>query len=102
MKAAVFWMSAALVSSPAAAFAQQGLVAPREGNIWGGVAHEPSAPSVNNAERNAGVALPQGQAQKENQEVERLEQQLTGHSSNGQSSSGQGASGTAPGGQAPP
>ncbi|HKM62741.1 MAG TPA: hypothetical protein VJY39_09650 [Acidisphaera sp.] len=67
----------ALLALPSVASAQ-GVVSAREGNIWNGTAHEPSALSVHSAERAAGVAEPPAQAQQQTRTVEQLDCQLTG------------------------
>ena len=77
MRIAAVLLGVTLFAGPVVAIAQSD-IATREGNIWNFQRHEPSAPGVQNAERAAGVALPPEQAQRENQQVEQLERQLTG------------------------
>jgi hypothetical protein len=47
----------------------------REGNVWGHVAHQPTA-AVGSAEQNAGVAPSPQQVQHENAELARINRQL--------------------------
>ena len=49
---------------------------PREGNIWGGVDHEPVPSQVQPQERAAGVSLPRAERKQQTDEVERLYRNL--------------------------
>lgn len=74
------WMIAALSPMAWAAWAQtpqaQPQVPAREGNIWGGVAHQPTAGGVQAEERAAGIAPPPQEQKVLNQDVDQLYRQL--------------------------
>ena len=67
-------LAAVVAVAPGAAIAQ-GQVPAREGNIWGGVNHEPNPAQVGPQERAAGLDAP-GSAQEQNDDVDRLYRSL--------------------------
>lgn len=68
-------MAAVLVAAPGVGIAQPQMTA-REGNIWGGLNHEPDPAQVGSEER-AGLGSP-ASAQQQNDDVDRLYRSLTG------------------------
>lgn len=65
----------ALVLAAGAAQAQ-GAPPTRNGNVYDGTAHEPSAPSVAGAERAEGVAPSEQRQKQEDREIEQLNREL--------------------------
>ena len=55
---------------------QQSQPPAREGNIWGGVAHQPTRGGVQEQEKAAGIALPSQQQKTLNQDVDQLYREL--------------------------
>jgi hypothetical protein len=63
-------VAAALLATPFGALAQA-----RNGNVYDGTAHQPTA-GVHTEEQHAGVALPQGRVQAENRDLGQINNEL--------------------------